>query len=470
MQDIYASLFPFERIAPHSRIVIYGAGDLGQIYLRQITITNYCKIVGILDKNYSYFENTGLNVLPPESIVKLDFDYVVLAVKGKMYLPEMYHVLEACNVPYEKIIHVGTRMNADSRAINCAESSNSHSLTCKRADLSMAVNIMSGIGGMIFIKRWLAGLLDLVRIPHVALFCRNNFEFAKYLFADIVAKENVLFNGDASYEHNMQCYDLAMTASGSGMISIDWFQEESISSKSELLADKIRKLQCNLKYEEVVIGETNRKAFFEACRFWGKNAYTAFEHSMLNLSNIQVSIPLTKDAHKQFETLNIGQYITVNSSNGSSNDATRIAKSWPLEHFNECIALFKDEYPEIKVVQLGAKESKKIPTADVYSFGEKFELVSQILKHSLFHLDIEGGLVHIASQLGTKCIVLFGPTPEFYYGYDTNINIKVSDCHDCCGIYSDHNRCARNLEKPSCMYDITPELVMKHINEYMQCR
>ena len=72
-----------------------------------------------------------------------------------------------------------------------------------------------------------------------------------------------------------------------------------------------------------------------------------------------------------------------------------------------------------------------------------------------------------ATQLGTKCIVLFGPTVREYYGYEQNINIQAGNCHNCWGLYSDVNRCARDLKEPECMYAITPDMVMRHLEEYM---
>ena len=99
--------------------------------------------------------------------------------------------------------------------------------------------------------------------------------------------------------------------------------------------------------------------------------------------------------------------------------------------------------------------------------GSDFRLAFYLLKNSIVHIDIEGGLVHIATQLGTKCVVLFGPTIKEYYGYEQNINIQAGGCHNCWGLYSDVNRCARSMEEPECMYSITPELVMGYVDEYM---
>ena len=102
-----------------------------------------------------------------------------------------------------------------------------------------------------------------------------------------------------------------------------------------------------------------------------------------------------------------------------------------------------------------------------YFLGKPFSFVTNVLSNSMLHIDIEGGMVHLASNLGTKCLVLFGPTQMKYYGYENNINIMAGDCHDCCGLYADVNKCARNMEKPECMYSITPEMVTEKIVKYL---
>ena len=96
------------------------------------------------------------------------------------------------------------------------------------------------------------------------------------------------------------------------------------------------------------------------------------------------------------------------------------------------------------------------------------EIVKHILRHAIFHLDIDAGLVHLATQLGTKCIVLFGPTPVDLLGYPQNINITAGDCQGCAGLYDDLYKCARNMDKPECMYSITPELVLEHVEKYLE--
>ena len=99
--------------------------------------------------------------------------------------------------------------------------------------------------------------------------------------------------------------------------------------------------------------------------------------------------------------------------------------------------------------------------------GQDIELIKYVLKNAIFHLDSEGGLTHLATQLGTKCIVLFGPTQVELLGYSQNINIVASTCKGCYFLYDDMMKCARDLQEPECMHSITPELVMEKVDTYL---
>ena len=95
------------------------------------------------------------------------------------------------------------------------------------------------------------------------------------------------------------------------------------------------------------------------------------------------------------------------------------------------------------------------------------EDVKVVLKNAALHISSEGGIAHIATQVGTRCVVLFGPTPVHYYGYPTNINIVSPVCSECMEISPDwFTKCPRGLEKAECMSGISAEMVLdaiKHI-------
>lgn len=78
-----------------------------------------------------------------------------------------------------------------------------------------------------------------------------------------------------------------------------------------------------------------------------------------------------------------------------------------------------------------------------------------------------GGIVHLASQIGTKCAVLFGQSPLHYYGYKNNINIQVGKCQGCVQCCKDVTACLRKMDNPECMELITADIVLKKIEKYL---
>ena len=79
--DKYLFLFPFEKIKYGSRIIIYGAGDVGCEYLKQVLITNYCTCVAILDRNAANIAPLVVPVHTPDSLPRFEYDYILLAFK-----------------------------------------------------------------------------------------------------------------------------------------------------------------------------------------------------------------------------------------------------------------------------------------------------------------------------------------------------------------------------------------------------
>ena len=103
-------LFPFHLVPPGSDVVIYGAGQIGEGFIRQLEALSYCNVVGIVDKNYAskQFQYDGLHLLPPDAIKSMKYDYVVVATV--QYKCEIVETLqEEYSVDREKIITLDDR-------------------------------------------------------------------------------------------------------------------------------------------------------------------------------------------------------------------------------------------------------------------------------------------------------------------------------------------------------------------------
>lgn len=73
-------LFPFNKIAINQKIILYGAGAVGQSYYKQLKQLNYGEIVAWVDKNSDMYSELGVGKI--ESIKDIpEYDYIVIAVK-----------------------------------------------------------------------------------------------------------------------------------------------------------------------------------------------------------------------------------------------------------------------------------------------------------------------------------------------------------------------------------------------------
>jgi len=167
-------------------------------------------------------------------------------------------------------------------------------------------------------------------------------------------------------------------------------------------------------------------------------------------------------------------YVTVH--NGYDDDAARhlepgqvATKVYPF--FGEVVDILKRHYPYLKFVQLGVSSSTPLQQADFNLINKTtVQEAAGILANAAFHLDNESGLVHMATALGTRCAVVFGPTPSNYFGYDSNLNIDPPVCGGCFWMEETWmSSCVLGEQKAPCMFRQTPEMVaesiIRHITE-----
>jgi SAM-dependent methyltransferase len=126
-------------------------------------------------------------------------------------------------------------------------------------------------------------------------------------------------------------------------------------------------------------------------------------------------------------------------------------KNISLRQWREIVALIRKE--GVEVIQLGVAEEERIEGVTNYLNGQtSLEETGLLIKHSLCHIDTEGGLVHLANAVHTRCVVLFGPTPAEFFGYPQNINLDPAGCKACW--FTTQNwliECPRHTSGPDCM-------------------
>lgn len=95
--------FPWTEISAGSVIVIYGAGQMGQSYLEQMAMTNYCHVAAICDQNAVNIKGSILPVIAKEELSFVHFDYIILAILNNDTKEAVRNDLIQIGIPQEKI-------------------------------------------------------------------------------------------------------------------------------------------------------------------------------------------------------------------------------------------------------------------------------------------------------------------------------------------------------------------------------
>ncbi len=100
-------VFPFDAVPPGAKIVLYGAGDVGQAYYHQLKATGYCDIVAWVDKRSETMSKWGFPIVSSDEIGNYYFDYIVVSVSEAVLARSINSILLEHGVSQDKIVWVG---------------------------------------------------------------------------------------------------------------------------------------------------------------------------------------------------------------------------------------------------------------------------------------------------------------------------------------------------------------------------
>lgn len=186
--------------------------------------------------------------------------------------------------------------------------------------------------------------------------------------------------------------------------------------------------------------------------------------------------PIQLNAQKLNDTLQrlglAGQkYITIHDGTNTNTDlhGRAATRCWPRAHWQQFGQLFKQKFPDIKIVQLGASNSVAFDFADICLIGKtQIADLPYVLEGALLHVDGESGMVHLANLTSTRAVVLFGPSPLEYLAYDRNINLRAGTCKDCMCIYADWMSRCPLFDTNKCLQAIAPQTVMSEVEKALR--
>ncbi len=339
-------------------------------------------------------------------------------------------------------------------------------------EVSIAFPLIGGLGDNVIAKKFFDAIIELAPNCAIDIFCINeSLKIMASAFFGQSKNLNLILDYNGLYKENIQNYDLALCLFGARCIILERVNPQTLQEKSPALFQSVLKIEEYNKHNLHGIGSPNAVSLrnSNASRILGKNCFWFLScGGALPIRDDKVNIPLLPEYKAEFERLNLGNYITVYSDIEFNFTPPKV-KTWPIRHLVEYVALIKKRFPNISIVQCGSGRDMKIENADRHFLNVDLELMKYILANSLLHVGCEGGLIHLATALGTKCVVLFGFNNVHYFGYDRNINIVSDVCFPCADIWYDgmSRICGRGATEPPCMLSITPQHVCEVTCNYL---
>lgn len=455
------TFLPIHLIPKGSRVALYGAGKIGRLYYGENEIIDWCIIKHAFDKKWNEIESFPIEVHNPEHILDYPFDYVLIA---RMPLAGRLEVDAICDFLIEKGVK-RERIIMDS---SCCFWSNYESINVEddavdndiKTELKVAFLPSGAMGDNIISLKLYEEISRLMKEGIIDVFSKGEYSESVFYCQPLLGQ--IFHSIPGREDEEWKQYDLVIRSEFEPVIQL--VRLKRIMIKAPELGGRLKKLieYQKLNYSEMPVGVYTSGIRLNRARFWGLNRYTLLGcNGIFNITDQYVNVHLNDDYLDKFNDLRLGDsYITFCYGAGGSPDGKiQQTKVWPKENYESWVRMMKKNQPHIKLIQVGAFGSEQIKGADSYLFGLSLEVVKFVLKNALLHLDCDSGLSHLATQLGTKCIVMFGPTPAWFLGYDRNENISSEKCGECKDLISDwYFRCL-NYEKPECMKSISAQTV-----------
>lgn len=105
VKDGFRYLFPFDKVKKGERIVIYGAGNVGSQYARQLSTLNFCELVAFSDTYADKCDGADeVLFLSPEKLGENSSGYDRIVIASDKYHAQITERLRALGIPPERIV------------------------------------------------------------------------------------------------------------------------------------------------------------------------------------------------------------------------------------------------------------------------------------------------------------------------------------------------------------------------------
>jgi len=464
-------LFPYEAIKKDSSIILYGAGTVGNDYVRQISNTNYCKIICALDRNPEDKTGFPVKVCAPEEILKISsntYETVLICLQDALHSKECEKRLIELGVPKSKILQ---SQNVSVNALGFLPNPIYTTKDDNPNILKLSFYAYGGMGDSLFAANLANAIKQTVgENAQIDFYCLFPGVFYGLPFMNNIRKLQE-YNSVNDYDAAIFIYRNANFEK----INLDKVKRFSETLYNWCLGEmRINKEVCGNMRDDF------RHSAYAA--FKGKN-----REEQCNINGI---LPLDRhsptymnwewdsESKKFFSDFSLESRLYITISTGIENcNTTNNPKLWPVEYYNKLVSLIKTKYPQLTIVNIGQNHNfGKIENTDIDLVGKTtLSDLKTVLKNSLLHIGVEGGLVHLNHFLDGKSCCLYGPVSISFFGYEENINLQSREIpkqclNGCEGVTVAPNWMAYGClidKEPICMKTLYPEYIFERISEYL---
>lgn len=93
-----------DQIPVHAKVILYGAGELGEKYRKQLQSRPDIEYIACIDFSYARLSSNKFLVESPASVLNQEYDYVVITIKNSEKAQTIRKELEELGIPCGKIL------------------------------------------------------------------------------------------------------------------------------------------------------------------------------------------------------------------------------------------------------------------------------------------------------------------------------------------------------------------------------
>lgn len=326
---------------------------------------------------------------------------------------------------------------------------------------SVAMITSGGMGDHLLFTNYLFHFMEKFNQDNIQtdVYFKDKFFLAPHL----LRKDHICRNYYELKDLKPRKYDVVMDLAGFPQIL--WCDVQRVDKLAPKLSYYVE--LCNI-YKKYFCADLrgNAYAMMRLCELEGRRLFQRGDiYRYLKIESFRYPVFIDVDEKEYLAKMKLNEipYITIQT--GCDNIYGKHVKQWPIEYYKTLVKMINKKYSHLKIVQVGNSGELcvgEIDTGVNLLNRTSVEQVKVLLKYSAIHIDVEGGLVHLRHALnGGISIVLFGPTPISFFGYEDNCNIVSEICKTpCYQLTSDWpQKCPKKESGVPCMEALTPAKV-----------